>query len=326
MTRSPPLSAMVKLLPARANDKPHYVLHPSRAARRALERFSRSGRDGRQIAHLPWGLDLEVELSDAIGYSIYIGGVFDPGVTETLYRLIDPGETVVDVGGNIGYLTSLAAQRAGPSGQVMSFEPHPGVFALLSANVARWSGAPVAPVQTRQLALSDHAGEGRLSVGPLFDRNMGLASLQGDEPPAAGAQTVAVELSTLDDVLGDRSIDVLKVDVEGHEPEVLGGATRLLAEQRVRDVVFEDHDPYPSRATRALEDAGYTLYAIGNDLLGVVLLAPQDRVNAPAWPGPSYLATRDPSRVSERMQSRTWRTPGIMPAALKPLAGVLAGR
>jgi FkbM family methyltransferase len=307
---------MIKLLPARANNKPQYVLHPIRAARRAMYRFSGArGAAGREVVTLPWGLPLEVVLSDQIGYSIFAGGVFDPCVTETLYRLIEPGDTVVDVGANIGYLTSLAARRAGPGGEVIALEPHPGVFAMLSANVSRWDGAGVAKVEPRQLALSDKPGEGELAVGPLFEMNMGLASLRAEDDGhvAAGEQLVTVEMQTLDQLIGDRRIGVLKVDVEGHEPAVLAGAVRLLAEQRVRDIVFEDHEPYPSPATQAVERAGYSLYAIDNDLLGAVLLGPSERGEAPPWPGPSYLATSDPQRAHARMRPRWWQTPGILP-------------
>ncbi len=103
-----------------------------------------------------------VHESDAIGYSILVGRVFDPCVTETIHRLIEPGDVIIDVGANVGYLTSLAAVRAGRAGRVIAVEPHPTVFELLRANVESWRGKPgLAPVELHQLALSDHAGRGR---------------------------------------------------------------------------------------------------------------------------------------------------------------------
>jgi hypothetical protein len=184
----------------------------------------------------------------------------------------------------------------------------------------------VAPVEPRQLALSDRPGQGELAVGPLFERNMGLAALRGEAAPAEGEQTVKVEMATLDEVLGRKRVGLLKIDVEGHEPAVLRGAQRLLEEGRVRDLVFEDHEPYPSPATQLLEGAGYRLFALDNDLLGIVLLAPQDRQDAPAWPGPSYLATRDPERAVARMRPRWWRTPGILPAPVARLVSAGGNR
>jgi hypothetical protein len=169
--------------------------------------------------------------------------------------------------------------------------------------------------------LSDHGGQGELSVGAEFHRNMGLATLD-----AAGAQTVTVELARLDDAIADEPIGVMKVDVEGHEPALLAGAAGLLAGHRIRDLIYEDHEPYPSRSSRLLEDAGYRVFALDNDLLGITLLPPTAHHDAPAWPGPSYLATCQPDRASARMTPRWWRTPGIMPGPLRLAADAISRR
>jgi hypothetical protein len=92
---------------------------------------------------------------------------------------------------------------------------------------------------------------------------------------------------------------------------VLRGATGLLASGAIRDIVFEDHDDYPSEATKIVEDAGYELISLDNDLWGLRLVAPADRGDPPAWPGPSYLATRDPARARERLERRGWQVKGI---------------
>jgi FkbM family methyltransferase len=234
--------------------------------------------------------------------------VFDPCVTEAIHRLIDPGDTVVDVGANVGYLTSLAAVRAGRYGRVIAVEPHPAVFELLRSNVESWSG-DLAAVELRQLALTDHSGTGTIVAGPLFEQNMGLAKLgEGD---ADGRLSHEVELGRLDELVGDTEVGLLKVDVEGHETEVLGGAGQLLERGRVRDIIFEDHDPYPSEATAVVEEAGYRLVSLSNDLRGLRLQHPRDRGPAPAWPGPSYLATIDPDRSIARLLPRGWRVKGI---------------
>jgi FkbM family methyltransferase len=314
----------MRLLPARLNNKPQYVLHPSRAVRRMLHRGGAPADPrARAVAWLPWDLSLQVSPADAIGYSILTGGVFDPCVTETLHRLIEPVDTVVDVGANIGYLTSLAAVRAGVRGRVLAYEPHPTVFELLAANVRRWHG--VAAVEIHQQALSDASGAGELAfAGAVFEANMGLASLRTPER-SAGADTVPVSLRRLDDVLADQEVGLLKIDVEGHEPAVLRGAGELLEHGRVRDIVFEDHDPYPSEATAVVEDAGYRLFSLDNDLFGLSLGAPEDRGETAGWPGPSYLATRDARRALDRLSPCGWQVRGIGPT-LPRLRRRAAGR
>jgi FkbM family methyltransferase len=302
----------MKILPERLNDKPQYVFHPLRALRRA--RYGGPSTAGRRAtAQLPWGLPLEVNADEAIGFTILTTGVFDPCVSETIHRLIDPGDLVVDVGANVGYLTSLAARRAGPGGTVLAFEPHPHVFELLQANVARWGAGDVAAVDARQTALSDRDGTAELNAGPSFHANMGLARLNGTDTATAEDVLVPVTLEQLDDVIGDRSIGLLKIDVEGHEPEVLRGGRRLLESGRVRDLIFEDHDPYPDASTELVESAGYRLFSLSNDLFGVQLGAPAERGEVSEWPGPSYLATRDPERAIARLRPRGWHIEGIGP-------------
>jgi FkbM family methyltransferase len=299
------------LLPERLARKPQYVFHPLRAARRATYRFVRE--DGRtRVTELPWGLPLEVYAGDAIGFSIVAGGVFDPCVTEALHRLIDPGDVVADIGANVGYMSSLAAARVGSEGAVLSFEPHPRVYEVLERNAARWrERGRVGAVELRRVALSDAAGEGTL-LSPSFEGNTGLASLDaGGGETAADSSAIPVELARLDEVDGAERVRFVKIDVEGHEADVLRGATGLLADGGVRDIVFEDHDEYPSPATAVVEDAGYELISLDNDLLGLRMVAPERRGEVPAWPGPSYLATREPDRARGRLASRGWQVRGV---------------
>jgi hypothetical protein len=143
---------------------------------------------------------------------------------------------------------------------------------------------------------------------------MGLASLSSDQPTTTGAESITVPLARLDETPGAERLDLLKIDVEGHEPDVLRGAERLLANGAVRDIVFEDHDEYPSAATSIVEAAGYELISLDNDLRGLLLVAPKDRGKVREWPGPSYLATLDPERARQRLRARGWQVRGIGPS------------
>jgi FkbM family methyltransferase len=230
--------------------------------------------------------------------------------------LIEPGDVVVDVGANLGYMSSLAAARVGPEGKVLSFEPHPRAYRLLQRNAARWRKLDgVGEVELHREALSDAAGEGLLVFGGSSEFDMAVASLrtEGGADPDVGAEEVLVPLTRLDEVSAVDRIGVLKIDVEGHEASVLRGAGGLLERGSVRDIVFEDHDDYPSEATAVVEHAGYELISLDNDLRGLRLVSPEDRGEVAAWPGPSYLATREPDRARAILSKRGWQVKGIGP-------------
>jgi FkbM family methyltransferase len=289
--------------------RPHYLARPSGAIRLAWARFGpEDGAHRLEPVRLPWGLSMLIDPADDIGRSIAHTGVFDPDVTEAVYRLLDPGERAVDVGANIGYVTSLMAACAGARGEVHAYEMHPDVFRVLELNASIWSSGMGAPsFHLAQIGVSDRPGVGTLEVPPAFAGNMGLASLgNGGGVQAEPGHTV--DVARLDDLLPERSFHVLKLDIEGHEAAALRGATRVLSEGRVRDVIFEDHGRYPTEAMDLLEDHGMRVFAVDRTLLGPRLRPPEEGYGRPAWPGPNYLATSDADRALARFAPRGFRS------------------
>ncbi len=301
------LASSAVSLPARLN-RPEYLFRPSAVIRRL-----RAGRDGIGASEtvedfaLPWSRTISV-FPDELGHSVMVSGVFDLCVTESIHRLLDKGDFAVDVGANVGYITSLIATRIGPEGSVLAFEPHPKVFELLERNVARWNADDATgALEARRLAISSEAGIGHLNVDANSASHMGLASLR--EGAEGGApEDYEVELARLDDLVGDRKVQLLKIDVEGHELEVLRGAESLLSDSHVRDVVFEDHGIYPTPPMTFLEERGMTVLTLRHSLLGPLVHPVQEGPAPPGWPGPNYLATLDPDRALARLSPRGWRS------------------
>src|SRR6185369_9299739 len=138
--------------------KPHYLFRPSQGARRLL-RWAFPSPPGPVLLTLPWGLPIEVDTREDIGRAIWSLGLYDLAVSETLWRLLAPGDLSVDAGANIGYMTSIMALRTGPSGSVLAFEPHPEVFRRLTENVLRFHRYPsLAAIETSPLALGEKNG------------------------------------------------------------------------------------------------------------------------------------------------------------------------
>ena len=286
--------------------KPWFVYRPTQLIRRLLAAQDRSG--FRPLA-TSWGVPIVADPARAIGRSILTTGVHDIAVSEALARLIAPGDTVLDAGANVGYFTILSAVAAGHAGQVVAFEPHPGLFEVLQQNVASVSGRlKVAAIDLHNSALGERAGTGELHVPPDFAANDGLARVT--PPVAAGrrpdGRAIRVPVETLDQTLGPATAAVLKLDVEGFESSVLRGAAAALAEKRIHHVVFEEHQPAGSEAVQVLRESGYHIFSIGWSVRGIVVRPMQSRSLARAYEAPSFIATVAPDEMLSRCRRRGW--------------------
>jgi FkbM family methyltransferase len=276
---------------------------------------SRSGPPEVVFAPQPWGLTIRANPREGVGRHLWDLGIMDLPVSEIIWRLLDLGEVAWDVGANIGAITSLMAVRAGNSGAVWAFEPHPVIHDELKQNVESWraSGCPLAPIRICAKALSDREGEAELFEPAEFGDNHGSASLERPTPSAGASKAEAgssfrISTAMLDRELpADLRVGVMKMDVEGHEISVLRGASSALAEKRIRDIVFEDHCSYPSETSSILEKNGYRIFLIDRTFWRPCLLSPTGAAPSVSWLPPNYLATLDPARAAARCAPIGWQ-------------------
>jgi FkbM family methyltransferase len=292
---------------------PPYIFQPLQALKRLrLEYFGHS--EQQTIVTLPWGLSIRVNLREAIGYNIACQGLYEPGVTETLWRLTEPGELVVDAGANIGYTTSILAIRVGRAGRILSFEPHPQVFECLTENAGNWrADERCGTIVLAQAALGERNGTGALHTDGQFATNRGSARMENDLNDAVGSRVIPVTVHTLDSVINvGEQIGVLKMDVQGSEFAVLKGMTGLLERRDVRDIVFEEEAGFPAPTHNYLESKGYSIFGI-QELFSRVrcIVGAAPHPNSDFGPIPNYLATRDPERAVARLSPRIWRSFGF---------------
>jgi FkbM family methyltransferase len=264
--------------------RPEYLLQPGKLARRIFG--PREVPFATATVRLPWGHDLAVRRGDVISHIIWQTGVYDLAPSETIWRLLEPGETALDVGANIGYFTSLMSARGC---RVTSFEPHPAVFEELSRNSANWQGVTLVNV-----GLAETAGSAYLEVPAQFVTNRGMAKL--------GTSGLEIRTETLD----DHPATFAKIDVEGFEAEVLRGGAKTIKRRQLRDIVFEDFGVFPTPAASILLDCGYKLYRIDKNLFGPILIPPNQPASDP-FSAPNFLATAEPARALARMQRRGWQ-------------------
>jgi FkbM family methyltransferase len=290
--------------PLKYFSKPEYVMRP----RQALRRLARIGKPVPESAtvRLPWNANVTVHTRENVGAEIYFYGIFDKTVPEAIWRLLDEGETGVEIGANIGQNSSLMAARSGHRGRVLAFEPHPEIFEELKANHERSRNPAFAPVQLERVALGETTGEATLIEAEEFTHNRGSAAIRTTNTPGAG---IKVSVRLLDDFLGaaDR-VGVCKIDVEGHELSVLKGAKQILARKAIRDIIFEDFNPKPSPVTELLTHCGFTLFELRESWLKP-RLAPIVSGDTAGRRGFAfnYLATLDPGRAIKRFRAPGWR-------------------
>jgi FkbM family methyltransferase len=207
------------------------------AVAKALHHLVRAGRG---IAGRPdrgifkrRGIVYELDLSEGIDLAIYLGAMFERRTTVALGRLVKPSSLVVDVGANIGAHTLTLAKLVGPKGRVMAFEPTDFAYHKLRRNLAL-NPKIAARVETHHCFLTNHDGAG---VPYAIYSSWPLTTEQGLHPKHLGRemQTGAVQARSLDSVLSeraDRPVQLVKLDVDGFECDVLGGAISMLRESR----------------------------------------------------------------------------------------------
>lgn len=158
-------------------------------------------------------------------HKTYVFGTYEPGVVKGLEELIRPGWTTIDVGANIGYFTLLMANRVGPQGKVIAFEPLAENFRILQENIKLNGHANVVAENLALMSRTERIELRSATPGAIT----WVASVRIDQNSAVESQSV--EAVTLDEYVqknGIAKVDFLKIDVEGAEASVLEGATNVL--------------------------------------------------------------------------------------------------
>jgi FkbM family methyltransferase len=219
---------------------------------------------GQKTVRTRYGFRMRLDLADWLGQYIYLTGGYEPSTARLIAGLIQPGDTVIDIGANAGFFTLLAATRVRESGRVLAFEPIPAVRAALETNI-KLNG--VHWVSLHGTALSNAAGTLTMYEGPRNHR--GLSSLR---PLDRAAATHIVAVKRLDDWLPvlDR-VKLIKLDVEGAEQHVVEGMAALISRD-MPYIVVEVTDAYLQKMGHSatsllslLNEKGYQIYRIGDD-------------------------------------------------------------
>jgi FkbM family methyltransferase len=208
------------------------------------------------IAPYHRGLLIHIDTNSWLERWILNQDYYEPELVDFLERCLKPGMVALDVGANIGCHTLVMANAVGATGRVFAFEPNPAIHRRLRQNIAlnRFAQVEVLPV-----CLGDHAGDETLFAPLEGEYNQGLASMhRGNLGPRC--QEIAVTSVTLDDFVREQGLnrlDLLKVDVEGHEFQVLSGAGQVLRQFRPVLVLEFSERQWANAGVRPEQVEGY---------------------------------------------------------------------
>lgn len=231
----------------------------------------------RKVVKTYFGAELECDVRDMIQATIIHFGVWEPRVSQALESLIKPGDTIVDVGANIGYYSALFAKVTGPTGHVVAIEALPKLAEVV-ARTARRNGFE--NIRTVNVAVSDRSGKVVLYEAP--STNIGMTTMREDRGFPASAVINALPLTEILTKTELTNVSLIKIDIEGAEIPV------------VRH--FLDHlDQFPRRPAIAVEASiaenpdwaplferflalGYQAYDLDNDYDWQSIMAGQIKI------------------------------------------------
>ncbi len=183
----------------------------------------------------------------------------DPLLLGLAAELVRPGDTVWDIGANVGLFAFAAAFAGGPVGRVIAVEADDWLAGLVRRS-ARTAPPGYARVDVLAAAVADRPGIVELCIAARGRAGNHLSRVEGSTQTGGHRETRNIAAVTLDSLLDAFPPPrLLKIDVEGAEALCLRGAERLLAEVRpliVCEVAAENEPEVGERLRRH----GYTLF------------------------------------------------------------------
>lgn len=194
------------------------------------------------VAATRYGARFELHLADDLDRLLYLD-TYERLALRDVLSVVGPGDTVVDIGANIG-LYSMAAAARGAS--VHAFEPVPATVARLRRSLSL-NPDLTSRVTVHAEGLSSDPGTLTLHTQSLQDYS-GHASAHRSAEDQGDA--IDVPISTLDEELQEiaRPVRLVKIDVEGHESAVLEGGRNFFARTRPDFLFIEIEEDHLARA------------------------------------------------------------------------------
>lgn len=155
-----------------------------------------------------------------------------------LEKIVTKGMRIFDIGANIGYYAMMEAKLVGPDGEIIAIEPSPRNIKLLKKNIAL---NHLKQIKVIPGAVSDKAGNRQFHLSE--QTNLNTFHAEGSAMPHLTGETVEVATRTVPELIKEfGNVDLIRMDVEGHEVEVINGILpEIEAGETKPMVIFETH-------------------------------------------------------------------------------------
>jgi len=183
------------------------------------------------------GRKFRADLGDGMYNDLYFTGNYEKGETLYFKNELNNGDTLIDIGANFGWYTTLFSTLAGDSGEVHAFEPVPWIYDELNANIAL-NHLPK-NIKTNQIALGDKIDNVVINTfSGLSHGHSSISNLGRSDYKTSSAAMVKLD-DYIKEHMAGRHIAFIKMDVEGAELMVLDGAIEFLTKARKIKILFE---------------------------------------------------------------------------------------
>ena len=206
---------------------------------------------GERTAESSDGFQMHVYADDLIGRHILMSGAFDRSIIQILLNQSRPGDVLLDIGANIGYVSAVFLKRVSGS-KAVCIEPQPGIVDLLRKNMFQFGDRG----KVRQIGLGDEDGTLRFHVN---NENRGASRISADGEIEIQVKAAANVLSELP------RVDIIKIDVEGFEEPIFRSIEGELKRLKPRAILFEDQ----TGAAAPNGEIGATLVRSGYRIFGI---------------------------------------------------------
>jgi len=158
--------------------------------------------------------------------------------------LVKPGDSVMDIGANIGVYSKILSELVGPDGHVYSIEPFPATFEILCYSIRKLHLDNVEPIK---VAVSDFKGIVTMAIP--YDSSGAethyRASIVTNPADTSKIEATNVQAITIDSrfLIESGTISFIKCDVEGHEPACIKGATKFLVQSQAAWLIEISGEP-----------------------------------------------------------------------------------